>query len=114
MSHFLRDEHEEALWVLSQIIGSLPKNRDWLDPAIELHARALLTNLTKEPVEPNSLWDLEAARAGICGSEYVGDPKRVFARVRQEREMAHERWLRAVQRISELEAGKAALENAKS
>lgn len=52
----------------------------------------------------NHTWNIEASRAGICGSEYIDDPKRVFDRVRSERTMTHERFLRTAQKVREHEA----------
>ena len=37
-----KHDMEALLWVLNQIIVSLPKQRDWLDPAVEREARELL------------------------------------------------------------------------
>lgn len=34
-----RDENERMKWLLRQVLDSLPKNRDWLDPAIEQEMR---------------------------------------------------------------------------
>lgn len=44
--------------------------------------------MTQERTALEHRWNVEAARAGFAGSEYIDDPERVFARVRQERELA--------------------------
>jgi hypothetical protein len=33
-------------------------------------------------------WNVQAARAGFAGSEFINDPERVFSRIEQEREVA--------------------------
>jgi hypothetical protein len=38
----LRESRTRLVWTLSQLMGSLPQKRDWLDPAIEAEARELL------------------------------------------------------------------------
>ena len=44
-------ELAEAEFCLKQIVESLPMKRDWLDPTIERHARALLTPASPKGAE---------------------------------------------------------------
>ena len=39
-------ERDRAMWLLRQILTDLPTSRDWLDPAVEREARALIKDTT--------------------------------------------------------------------
>ena len=40
-------------------------------------------------------WNIAASRVGICGSEYIDDPERVFAQVRATRDAMMRALIRA-------------------